>query len=407
MRARVGALSATMVLALLVVACGSASPSGATGGSDRTYTIGVLTDATGPAASVNGSSVKGVAAGVKLAARDGYTIKYVVADTGTDPSQVLPAAEKLVLEDHVFAVVAESALAFSATPFLTSHGVPVLGWSEDGPEWLTAKNMFSPGGPSDPAKVATTLGKFLKMEGVTNVGSAGYSYVLSAEGAKSFADSAQAAGLKVGYLNTSFPLGSTNVQPLALAMKSAGVNGFVGPLEPNAVLATIVALRQESVGLKAAVMFTGYGNDLTEGGPGGVADAQGVYFALQYEPIEMHTAATNQFAQDLKSVGVTGDPGFAEYEGYASVDLLVQGLEKAGADPTQASVIRALNGLKGYNAAGLLGSHTLNPGARTPIASGVDNCLWFIRLEGTTYHLVPGAEPLCGTLVKGITNTGS
>ena len=82
MRARVGAVSATMVVALLVVACGSGSPSGTTGGNDRTYTIGVLTDATGPAASVNGSSVQGVAAGVRLAARDGYTIKYVVATRG-------------------------------------------------------------------------------------------------------------------------------------------------------------------------------------------------------------------------------------------------------------------------------------------------------------------------------------
>ena len=63
---------------------------------------------------VNGTAVKGVAAGVKSATCDGYTIKYVVADTGTNPLQVLTAAERLVSESHVFAVVAESALTFSA-----------------------------------------------------------------------------------------------------------------------------------------------------------------------------------------------------------------------------------------------------------------------------------------------------
>lgn len=407
MRTRVSVFAALMVLAWLVVACGNTSQASPSGANGRIYTIGVLADVNGPGASVNGTALKGVAAGVKLAARDGYTIKYVVADTGTDPSQVLPAAERLVSESHVFAVVAESALTFSAAPFLTAHGVPVLGWSEDGPEWLTAKNMFSPGGPSDPAKVATTVGQFLKMEGVTNVGAAGYSYVLSAEGAKSFADSARIAGLKVGYLNTTFPLGSTNVQPLALAMKSAGVNGLVGPLEPNAALATLVALRQEGVDLKAAIMFTGFGGDLSHGGPGSVADAQGAFFAQQFEPLELHTAATNQFTTDLRAVGVNDDPTFAEYEGYASVDLLVQGLKKAGADPTQASVIRTLNGLNDYSAAGLLGSQTLNVGARTPVPSGVNNCLWFTKLRGTAFELVPGAEPLCGTLVKSITNTGS
>lgn len=101
-------------------------------------------------------------------------------------------------EDHVTAVVASSALMFSAARWLTSHGVPVLGWSEDGPEWLTSRNMFSPGGPSDPAQRSTTLGKFLKMVGVTNVAVVGYGYVLSSEGVKSYAASAKAAGIKVG-----------------------------------------------------------------------------------------------------------------------------------------------------------------------------------------------------------------
>jgi len=106
-------------------------------------------------------------------------------------------------------------------------------------------------------------------------------------------------------------------------------------------------------------------------------------------------------------VGVNTDPTFAEYQGYLSVDLLVQGLEKAGPNPTRARLIAALNGIKNYNAAGLLGSQTLNIRARTPVPSGVDNCLWFTRLSGTEFQLVPGAEPLCGSLIPGINNTGS
>jgi branched-chain amino acid transport system substrate-binding protein len=312
-----------------------------------------------------------------------------------------------VEQDNVTAIVAVSAVTFAAAPWLTSHGIPVLGWSEDGPEWLTSQNMFSPGGPSDPAKAATTLGKFLKMVGVTNLGVVGYAYVLSTEGTLSFADSAKAAGLKVGYVNPTVPLGTTNVQPLALAMKSAGVNGFTGVLEPNASLLTIQALRQEGVALKAGVLFTGYGGDLQQAGAGAEAAANGVYFPMQFEPAELHTAATEQLQKDLRSVGVTTDPTFAEYMGYLSVDLLVHGLEKAGASPSQAELIRALNGIGSYDAAGLLGTHTLNVGARTPVPSGVDNCLWFTRLVGTTFQLVPSAEPVCGSILPGINNSSS
>jgi branched-chain amino acid transport system substrate-binding protein len=413
MRGKCSAVLTTLVLASTLAACGGssggASPSGGTSpsGGGHTYTIGVLADVTGPGASVNGSSSSGVQAGIKLAARDGYTVKMIVADTGTSPSQALTAAQQLVEQDNVEAVVAESAVTFGAAPWLAAHGVPVLGWSEDGPEWLTDRNMFSPGGPSDPAKAATTLGKFFKMVGVTNLAVVGYGYVLSSEGAKSFADSAKQAGVKVGYLNDTVPLGTTDVQPLVLAMKSAGANGFTGLLEPNAALLTIQALRQQGVHLKAGVLFTGYGGDLQQAGSGAEAAANGVYFPLQFEPVELHTSATEQLQKDLASVGVTTDPTFAEYVGYLSVDLLVHGLEKAGADPTQADLIKALNGIDPYDAAGLLTGHTLNVGARTPVPSGVDNCLWFTRLNGTKFQLVPGAEPVCGSLIPGIDNTGS
>jgi ABC-type branched-subunit amino acid transport system substrate-binding protein len=411
MRSKGSAAIATLVLSLTLVACSSSSGASSNGttstSSGHTYTVGVLADVTGPGASVNGSSPTGVKAGIKLAARDGYTVKMVVADTGTSPSQALTAAQKLVEEDGVQAVVAESAVAFGAAPWLTAHGVPVLGWSEDGPEWLTSQNMFSAGGPSDPAKAATTLGKFFKMVGVTNLAVVGYGYVLSSEGAQSFADSAKQAGIKVGYLNDTVPLGTTNVQPLVLAMKNAGVNGFIGLLEPNAALLTIQGLRQQGVNLKAGVLFTGYGGDLQQAGAGAEAAADGVYFPLQFEPVELHTAATQQLQQDLKSVGVTTDPTFAEYLGYLSVDLLVHGLEKAGNDPTQANLITALNGIKNYDATGLLASHTLDVGARTPVPSGVDNCLWFTKLSGANFQLVQGAEPVCGSLIPGIDNTGS
>jgi ABC-type branched-subunit amino acid transport system substrate-binding protein len=369
-----------------------------------TYTIGILTDVTGLAASGNKTSVQGVKAGTVLASRDGYTIKYVVGDTTSSPNGALAAAQQLVQQDHVFAVIAISSLAFSAAPFLTSQGIPVVGIAEDGPEWTTASNMFSIVGALHTTLVATTQGQFFKMEGVTNVGTLGYSISpASAESAKSVAESAKAAGLKAGYVNASFPFGGTNVEPVALAMKAAGVDGATASVDPNTSYALIAALKQSGMDLKVFMLPTGYGGDLIQAGPGALQTAQNVYFLLGYEPVEMHTAATQQFTSDLSAAAVSGEPTFAMYNGYVSVGLLDQGLDAAGPNPTRAALINALSGIHDFTALGLYGSHHLDVNDRQNIIGGVDNCVWITKLSGSTFELVPGADPICGTQVPGVT----
>jgi ABC-type branched-subunit amino acid transport system substrate-binding protein len=344
----------------------------------------------------------GVQTGAVLAKRDGYTIKYVVADTTTSPSGALTGAQQLVEQDHAFVVVACSALAFGATPWLTSQGIPVVGIAQDGPEWITSKNMFSVVGPIDTTKVATTPGLFFKMEGATNVGALGYSVApASAESALAAGVSAQAAGLKAGYVNANFAFGSTNVEPVALAMKAAGVDGVTPSTDPNTGFALITALRQAGDNVKVALLATGYGGDLEQAGPNAAQEAQGIYFLSSFEPVEMHTAATEQLQSDLKSVGINHDPTYAEYVGYTSVALLVDGLNAAGSSPSQAKLITAFDGLHNFNAAGLFGSRSIDMSQRTNVAIGVDNCYWITKLTGTTFGLVANADPICGSIIPG------
>ena len=398
--------AATSAAPATTAAAAAASSTTAAPGSNGTYTIGILTDATGPAASGNKTSVQGVQAGAVIAAQDGYIIKTVVGDTATSPSTALAAAQKMVTEDHVDAVISVSALAFGAAPYLTAQGIPVIGVAEDGPEWIASKNMFSVFGFLDTTKVGTTLGNLFKLLGATTIGSLGYSISpSSAESAKASAVSAQAAGLKVGYLNYSFPFGSTNVQPIALAMKNGGIDAFTASVDPNTGFAMISALRNLGVNLKAAVLPTGYGGDLEQAGPGALQSAQGVYFYTSFEPFEMNTPATQQMAAALKTVGVTGDPTYAEYAGYTSVALLLQGLQAAGPHATSASLLTALSGIQSYNAAGLFGTHHISMSDRAASAGGVDGCEYVVKLTGSTFDLVPGADPICGTIIPGKTVT--
>jgi branched-chain amino acid transport system substrate-binding protein len=409
------ALAVAVTVMVLAAGCSSSKSSnsspttgaGSSGsGGGKTFTVGVLTDLTGLGSANSASFPLGIQAGVGVAATEGYTIKYDVVDTATSPSQALSGAQKLVEQDHVFAILGSSSLLFAAAPYLKAHGIPVVGASLDAGEWITDPNMFSVIGTEDYTKVYSQFGVFLKLVGGTNLASLGYSISpSSSESAKGVALSAQAAGLKVGYLNTSFPFGGTNVGPAVLAMKAAAVNSFSASLETNTEFAMITGLRQQGVDLKAPLLATGYGGDLAAGGPGAQQAAQGVYFLSAYQPVEMNTAATQKLQAALSSyAGVKGDPTFAEYNGYASVDALIQGLKAAGSHPTQASFITAMQGITDYNAAGLFGSHSVSFALnQRGQASGPDNCYYVAQYSGSTFHPVAGAVPICGAVIPGKT----
>jgi len=401
-RRRGMAAAAASVVATMVAVAGCGSSGGSTasgsGAPTKTITIGVLTDATGPAASASASSVDGVKAGVAYAARNGYTIKYVVGDTATNPATALAAAQKLVTQDHVTAVIGHSALLFAATNYLTAHNVPVVGIPEDGPEWTTSKNMFQVTGPLDQTYVYSTSGDFLKAKGVTSFGAIGYSVSpQSSEAASAAAESVKRAGIAVGYLNAKFPFGSTDVGPTVIAMKNAHIDGYTGQVDPNTNFAILSALRDQNVQLKAALMPTGYGGDIEQAGPGALQAADGSYFALTYEPVEMGTPATKQFQADLKTAGI-GEPTYAMYNGYTSVGLIVQAL-KATPDVTQANLLTSLSKIKSWDALGLVGDHPVDPTAREPNPT---QCIWVTQLTGTTFKTVPNAIPACGPIIPGV-----
>ena len=419
-------LIATAAVLIAAAACSSSSkggsggtnptaaPTSATSGSASSaakpinVTVGVLTDLTGPAASGNKTTPDGVKAAVVYAARNGVNVKYVVGDTATNPATALSVVQKFVTQDHVSVVIANSSLTFAASNYLTAKGVPVIGAGEDGPEWLTAKNMFSVYGAVNTTKVADTLGKFYKSQGVTVVGAIGYSVSpLSSEAAKASIKSAESVGLKNGYLNSNFPFGSTDVQPVALAMKSAGVNGLTATTDPNTAFALITALRQAGSDVKVAILATGYGGDLLQAGPGALNEAQNVFFSLGFEPIEMQTAATKQFASDLKAAGVGGQATSAQYNGYTSIGLLVRALKATGGSADASTLISTLSNIHDWDALGLFGSHKLDLSNRTNIVSGVDNCLWVTKLEGSKFTLVSGATPICGKTLPGVTVSAS
>jgi branched-chain amino acid transport system substrate-binding protein len=409
--------AAVAALAVVATACSSShsstsSPGGSSGTgktSGSTLKLGVLTDLTGVAASGFLTSEKGVKAYVDSVNAsggvNGQKLSYVVADTTSSPAGALTAAQKLVQNDKVFAIVMDSSVLYGAEPYLLKQGIPVVGGAFDGPEWTKENtNLFGATGITNYNKVSSATGEYMKARGVTSCGSIGYSSSKSSQqSATGIVKSCVAAGLKNGYLNNQIPYGTTDMGAVAIAIKNAGVDGLELPVVPNTAFALVARLQQLGVKLKSILLATGYGGDLLAS-PATVTAAQGYEFSSVGQPLEANTPATQKMATALTAAGVTGPPTFAEQEGYLAVSAFVAGLKAAGANPTQKSFMTALRGVTGFDADGLLapGKVDFNDYESIGTAAGPGGCMFVAQLNGKAFSVVPGT-PLCGKTLDGVT----
>ncbi len=59
-------------------------------------------------------------------------------------------------------------------------------------------------------------------------------------------------------------------------------------------------------------------------------------------------------------------------------------------------------GITNYAGAGLWGGRTIAFALQgRGYVGGADNCTWIVQYSGTTFHLVRGMTPICGTTLQG------
>jgi branched-chain amino acid transport system substrate-binding protein len=384
-------------------ASGAANSASAPGVTSNSITIGLITSVTGNASSTFADTADGAQAAVAAQnAAGGVNGRKLVLVTGDDQSAVsadLTAAQDLVQNKKVFAVIGYSPYQFGSTAYLQKQGVPVVGAAFDGPEWGVQPytNMFSYI-PLDAHYPALTIdGTFLKSIGVTNM--AGLAYGISPSSTasiKQMQKSVVNAGLKAGYTNLSVPFGGADFTADVLAMKSAGINGFACSCVESSDLAVATAAKQGGVAAKG-LFFTGYSQS-TLSDPTAAAAAQGQYFTTVTVPYELHRPGTDAILANLKKYDpkyTGGNPDYGLQGGYLSTQLLIKGLQVAGQNPTRSSFISGLRGVTSYDDAGVLPS---------PVSFALDqfglypqhSCAYFVQLEGTAF--VPKPE-VCGTVI--------
>ena len=333
----------------------------------------------------------------------------LVIDDQTSPSEIVTGVQS-ALARGAFGIVSASPLFFLAAKYPQQQGVPVTGSYTDGPEWgqQPYTNMFSSDlGSVDPSYPVNTLeGKILRRFGGTVLGSYGYSISPSSsreagQEVKSF----EHAGGKLGVLDTSVPFGGMDFTAAALQAKQKHVDALFPTMIDASDFALATALKQAGVQLKSAVFATGYA-------PGVVNSPswsylQGDEFLSIYRPFSLPDAGTEQMAtalQKFQHFSKSQFPTLFQYESWAGADLMIKGLQMAGANPTRAAVIKDLRSIKNYTANGLLPKpidYSTNFGH-----DPAEQCVWVLR-AGQKGFVPTSSQPVCGTDIKGTSSASS
>jgi branched-chain amino acid transport system substrate-binding protein len=400
---RLIALGVSIGTCLAVAACSSSGSSNSAGGSSsdtagaKSITIGLLTDSTGPASAAHVDDQAATQAYFDYVNAhggvNGVQLKLKVADTTSTPTGAQTAAQKLVQDDKVFAIVEDSLLFFGASPYLVKSGVPVVGSGIDGPEWFQKSNtnLFTPEGQvfNTTQYYPQADGEYMKARGVTSCAAVGYAgQPSSSHAATGFTNACKDVGLKVGYLNTQVPIGSTDIGPIALAIKASGADGIALEMQESTSILIMTRLGQLGVHPKSALLAEGYGPALLDNEANRQA-AQGIDFSTVGYPDEVDNAATKLRRTILTAGGLKMPPSPGSQYSYLNALTLVDGLKAAGATTSQTTFISKLRAVTDFDADGLLPGKT-DFSASAPTTS----CLTIVRLTGDKF--VPMQPlPLC------------
>src|SRR3954447_19956938 len=352
-RPAIGALAIVALVAagLVATTAAGAQTGDSTGVTAKDIKVGYIFSQTGVAGSTFAHAGDGFNARIKAEnAKGGVNGRKITAVTVDDGGTTnnLQASKSLVENDNVFAVVNNSSFAFLSYRYLLGAGVPMVGGGYDGNEYGQPGNekLISILGNNSPVYGAQYKGGFvdlMKKAGAKNVGTVSYgSSASSTAAAKNLQKYAVPdAGLNPAYTNTTVDFGTTDVGPLVLGMKNAGVDAAYLPLVLSTNLAIIQTAAQNNLKFKLAVLATGYGQALLDQ-PASKAIGPEVLLAQGWAPVELETPATKRFTSDLtKYTSYRGVPDFGVYTGYLTADLMIKGLQGAGKELTRDGFVTA------------------------------------------------------------------
>lgn len=290
----------------------------------------------------------------------GRKIEWRVENDSYNPQQTIAVAKKLVDRDGVFAIVSTlgTATNLAALPFLAQRGVPLLNPAGGHPLLNSPKdrNVFGLF-PVGPLQGKAMINYALKHFGAKRVAI----FYQNDQFGKDPRDGAVAVlaerGLKP-VAEASYVPSDVDVSAQAVALRDANPDVVLMASIPKQ--GALLLKEAEKLGWKPKFVATNtMGDPITSGLAGPALD--GVVIALITAVDTMPHPLVVKANGILKRYHPTTAPGYWTYLGYAGAAVFVEGLKRAGAEPTREKLIKSLETLKDYET-GVIPPVTFGPG---------------------------------------------
>lgn len=367
------------------------------GVTDKTIKLGLMYPVSGGDQSIFTPYRSGVEARLALAnAQGGVHGRTLISSWADDQGQEdsnLGAAQQLVRIDKVFGIMELSTASNGGAQWLNRQNIPVTGTALD-LAWSKYKNMFSYSNFVTPNGVPSTWGEYARDDGATRAA------VLYSDGAEvtkvlasKFADSLRAAGIPSDLIEASVE----NKNEAAVAQRIlANHDDLITGLDDTEMTLTIgVIARQTDPSIR---ILSGTAYDPAVLQQGGAALA-GTSVFVEYRPFELRVPGHKVFLDAMTKYAPQQQPAANEIalQGWLGADLMLRGLEAAGACPTRQSFITNLRGVTGYTAGGLL---PFPVDMRESFGKQTD-CYYFLKINQAGNAFVPVSnQPRCGREVQ-------
>jgi ABC-type branched-subunit amino acid transport system substrate-binding protein len=394
---RSGRLKATCGAGLALVVASIAVPSVALGSSSvpgltsTQVNIGAIVTQSGAVAADFAPYLAGVNAYFDYVSKDlgGVNGRKIVLtnalDDASDPSTDITDARTLVTADHVFAIVGISTAFFSASTYLAKTNVPVFGYATQN-VWAGPKNLFADGGSTVDFNSSVPDFAFVAHKTKsTRVAVVALNYPSSKDECQGAVKGLTTYGIKVVYSNLDEPIFNQTFSTDVTKIKSANANMVITCMDVNSSVLLSKTMQLDGYTPKAQMWLDGYDRNVLKN------DAQymkNTYFMLQHVPYEFAAANPSVFPGMTKYFQSMVKYGYSSNEysdvalqGWEGANTFVEGLRAAGAHPTQASVVAAINKIKSDTAGGVVGPINWTI-AHTKVTS--PSCVSFVETSGTS-----------------------
>jgi branched-chain amino acid transport system substrate-binding protein len=366
------------------------------GVSDTEIKIGSIVPTSG-ASATSAPIIDGIKARFAKANAEGELGKrkltLVNVDDAADAARNVTAAQQLVEQEKVFAVMPESAAGDASGPYLHDQAIPVVGWQLGLAVYGTYPNYF--GFQNANVKDIKTHYVARPIEAVKALGAKKIAVIGNSTGnaatfAEQNADSVnKTKGVKLVYKTTDIPTGTTEFGAVVDQIKQSGADTVYTTMAISDGIALVNALKQAGVVPKIIVFPGGYSPAVLS-----IPAFDNVYFSLEFAPFETtpepHGVAEFKkwMAQESPNVTIAQFPAV----GWLSANTMIEGIKAAGVScPTRKAFINNLRMVKGYTADGWFPPLNFADVYNRPFF-----CAYYLHVENKQFVPQFGGKQFCG-----------